>query len=83
MYSMSIELLPTEAREALSIYIDITTDGNSVDVIADPKVIGAYAIKVNRQGYEFHLLWSAHHRDLEEVEFDSWPPTSGEPRFIF
>jgi hypothetical protein len=80
---MSKNLLPAKAQEELKCYVDITKKGNSIDVVEDPKVIGAYAIKVNRQGYEFHLLWSAHHQDLEEVEFDSWPPTSGEPQFSF
>ena len=80
---MSIDKLPTKAQDDLKDYVHITIDGNSVDVIEDPRVIGAYAIKVNRQGLEFHLLWSAHHQDIEEVEFDSWPPESGEPQFSF
>jgi hypothetical protein len=80
---MNIELLPEEAREALKDYVDITKQENSVSVVEDPKVIGAYAIKVNRNGYEFHLLWNAHYQDLEEVEFTTWPPTSGEPRISF
>ena len=80
---MSLELLPEEAREALKDYVDITKQENQVDVVEDPRVIGAYAIKINRNGYEFHLLWSAQYQDLEEVEFTSWPPTSGEPQFHF
>jgi hypothetical protein len=80
---MSISILPAKAQEELKDYVDITLDGNSVECIEDPKVIGAYAIKVTRQGDTFHLLWSAHHQDLEGVEFDTWPPESGEPQISF
>jgi len=77
-----IDLLPQQAIDELHKWYVTEGSKDKVEVVEDPKVIGTYAIQVTRvgEGRSFHLLWSAHY--LEEVEFETWPPESGEPKFF-
>jgi hypothetical protein len=60
-----------------------------VDVIPDPKIANVYAIKamifksVKTSSFPIYFLYTSNHgeqaidlKELEEVEFKSWPPTS-------
>jgi len=65
-----------------------------VEIHADPKVAGAYAIRASmKDGKTIDFLvcagWDAQGRSpvvvsafLEEAEFTSWPPTSGNVKFF-
>ena len=81
---MNHEDLPQEAQEALKDYVDVTEKGNSVEVVPDPKVPGAYALQVTRiegkHPYVFHLLWTK--GEYDECDFTEWPPVSGDLQFF-
>ena len=80
------KILPEDALEALEIYVDYEKPENKVEVVEDPKVDGTYALQIhrsegkNRKPYVFHLLW--YKGGYDEVEFDNFPPTSGDLRFF-
>lgn len=70
----------------------------TIQIEADPKVSGVYAVRATFEGgdYPVDFLWNRHEADqaegiagmspdaevLEEVEFESWPPASGSPKFF-
>lgn len=60
----------------------------TIDVFQDPKVSGCIAIRVTVKGIPRKLDFLKTHNDpinadnLEEAEFDQWPPKSGELKFF-
>jgi len=79
-------ILPKEALEELKMYVDITKPKNKVEVYPDPQVDGTYAVRVHRyeRGHThpevFGLLW--YKGGFDEVDFDEFPPKSGELKFF-
>ncbi len=81
--SYDYTILPQEALEELSDYVDYRNPENKIEVYPDPKVDGTFALRVFRKkdGVTFDLLWNRGAYD--GVEFDSWPPVSGDLKFFF
>lgn len=77
------EILPKEALDELEAYVDYKNPQNKIEVVPDPRVDGSYAVRVYRSddGYTFDLLWNRGAYD--ELEFTTWPPTSGDLKFFF
>ena len=80
----SKEILPSEAIEALSYYVNSDT---KIEVYPDPKVEGTYAVRVYREDLTFDLLWCKGgfdeiSSDENEYGFSTWPPKSGELKFF-
>jgi hypothetical protein len=77
-----VEILPKEALDELNDYVDYKDTENKIEVVPDPRVDGAYAVRVYRKedNYTFDLLWNRGAYD--ELEFTSWPPTSGNLKFF-
>ena len=79
------EILPKEAIEKLKLYVNVDNDNNKIEVYPDPKVDGSYALRIHRYSggnarpYVFTLLWN--HGDFDEVDFDEFPPKSGNLKF--
>jgi hypothetical protein len=75
-------ILPDEALKELEMYVDYKNVDNKIEVVEDPRVGGTYAVQVYRSNddYTFHLLWNRGAYD--EVEFDTFPPTSGDLKFF-
>lgn len=79
------DILPKDALEELRGYVDYDKPGNKVEVVRDPQVDGTYAVRVYRkeegkdEPYVFDLLW--YKGGYDEVEFEQWPPKSGNLRF--
>ncbi len=80
-------------KETVELYTGRKATG--IDVHADPRVSGAYAIRmVTDKGATIDFLLSAHWMNddprnaedlsghLEEAEFTTWPPTSGKLRLF-
>lgn len=78
---LGYEILPSEALEELKMYVDYDNPENKIEVVEDPRVEGTYAVRVYRKSddYTFDLLW--YKGGYDEVEFEQWPPISGELRF--
>jgi hypothetical protein len=80
------KVLPKEAIEKLKDYVDVHAPGNEVEVVADPKVEGTFALQVKRMDKgcshptEFHLLWYC--GGYDEVEYTMWPPHSGDTKLF-
>lgn len=77
--------LPVEAQRALREQVDSTyldPEKHVIQVVEDPEVPGTYAIRVVEPTEEgdVHLVWY-HYNDWELVEFESWPPQSGNLQF--
>lgn len=68
--------LPEDAYEEMEDYANDTT---TVEIEEDPQVDGTWAVRVHRSDETFELLW--HHGGFDEVDFETWPPISGESRF--
>jgi hypothetical protein len=77
-----VEILPKEALDELNVYVDYKDTENKIEVVPDPRVDGAYAVRVYRKEDDitFDLLWNRGAYD--ELEFTSWPPTSGDLKFF-
>ena len=77
------EILPQEALDELDAYVDYKNPENKIEVVPDPRVDGTYAVRVYRSNddYTFDLLWNR--GAFDEVDFNSWPPTSGNLKFFF
>ncbi len=77
-----VEILPKEALDELNDYVDYQNSENKVEVVPDPRVDGSYAVRVYRSSDNatFDLLWNRGAYD--ELEFTSWPPTSGNLKFF-
>ena len=60
------------------------SDVKNIEVFEDPQVRGTLAVRLTRdengEDYTFDLLWYG--GGFDEVEFETWPPTSGEPKFF-
>jgi len=65
----------------------------TIKLYPDPQVEGTYAIRTKVEGEEGHLDWLiCHYRsdwsidkiehELEECEYESWPPVSGSLKFF-
>ena len=78
-----IEILPQEALVELEAYVDYKNPQNKIEVVPDPRVDGSYAVRVYRSDdrYTFDLLWNKGAYD--ELDFTTWPPTSGDLKFFF
>ena len=78
------EILPEEVLNELQVECDIDykDNRNKIQVCPDPKVQGVYAIRFYRHSdkAEFDVLWSR--GGFEDVEFNEFPPKSGEPKFF-
>lgn len=81
--------------EAINQYTGRTFHENAVQVVRDPKVRGTYAIRVvnfypdEQQPGDFlailgdaDLSVDAIDEALEEVEYEKWPPVSGNLQFF-
>ena len=77
-----IEILPEEALSQLDDYVDYKDSENKIEVIPDPKVEGTYALRIYRKSdnFEFDLLWNR--GGYDEVDFNNFPPTSGDLKFF-
>jgi len=77
-----VEILPKEALDELNDYVDYKDTENKIEVVPDPRVDGSYAVRVYRRSdnVTFDLLWNRGAYD--ELEFTSWPPTSGNLKFF-
>lgn len=79
--------LPKEIWEQLvNEYLD--TPDTKIDVCPDPKVDGTYAVRVYRNDLTFDLLWykggfDEISSDENEYGFSTWPPISGDLKFLF
>jgi len=75
-------MLPEEALKELEMYVDYKNTDNKIEVVPDPRVDGTFAVQVYRaeDDYSFHLLWNR--GGYDEVEFDQFPPTSGDLKFF-
>ena len=79
-----LEILPKEALDELTDYVDYKNPENKIEVVPDPRVDGTYAVRVYRKSDDvtFDLLWNRGAYD--ELEgFTTWPPTSGDLKFFF
>ncbi len=78
-----VEILPKEALDELSDYVDYQNPKNKIEVVPDPRVDGTYAVRVYRSNDNctFDLLWNRGAYD--GLEFTTWPPTSGDLKFFF
>lgn len=77
------EILPKIALDKLVSYVeDYKNPENRIQVFPDPRVDGTYAVRIYRKSddYEFDLLWN--HGDYDEVEFEEFPPKSGDLKFF-
>jgi len=83
------ELLPKEAIYQLNMYLDKGDEDSKIEVYPDPKVDGAFAVRVHRKSdnLTFDLVWSKGRFDEIDSEenpygFAQWPPVSGELKFF-
>jgi hypothetical protein len=76
------EILPNDALDDLEMYVDYKDNKNKIQVVPDPKVDSTYAVRVYRDNdnEEFDLLW--HHGGYDEVDFNEFPPKSGDLKFF-
>lgn len=76
-------ILPTEALEELKSYVDYEDPKNKVQVYPDPRVEGTYAVRIYRSSddFTFDLLWNR--GAFDELDFETWPPKSGDLKFFF
>ena len=76
------KILPNEALEELEMYVNYKNKQNRIQVVPDPEVYGTYALRVYRDEdkFEFDLLWNR--GGYDEVEFEEFPPKSGELKFF-
>lgn len=77
------EILPQEALGELEIYVEDYKDkSNRIQVFPDPRVDGTYALRIYRKSddFEFDLLWNR--GGYDEVEFEEFPPKSGDLKFF-
>jgi len=81
-YIGDYSILPDEALKELEMYVDVNNPENKIEVVEDPQVYGTYAVQVYRKDddYTFHLLW--YKGGFDEVEFETFPPTSGDLQFF-
>lgn len=77
-----VEILPEEALIQLDDYVDYKDSENKIEVVPDPKVEGTYAVRVYRKedNFTFDLLWNK--GGYDEVDFNQFPPTSGNLKFF-
>jgi hypothetical protein len=79
-------ILPEEAiKELYAWYIDKPDDPNlKIRVFPDPQVEGTFAVRLTRterrKPYTLDLLWNK--GEYDEVEFETWPPKSGNLKFF-
>ena len=78
-----VEVLPDNALKELEDYVDWKNPENKVEVVPDPQVDGTYAVRVHRasDNYTFDLLWNR--GAFDEIDFETWPPKSGNLKFFF
>lgn len=77
------KILPKDALEELEHwYVDYKNPDNKVEVVPDPQVEGTYAVRVYRKSdnLTFDLLW--YKGGFDEVDFETWPPKSGDLKFF-
>ena len=76
-----------EVVAAIREYTGRKVDASKVEVFADPKVSGCYAARWTKgKDDTVDMLFTNGEitaDGLEEVEFKSWPPTSGAPKFFW
>lgn len=81
---LDYKILPKEVLDELKNECDVDYKDtlNKIQVCPDPKVDGVYAIRIyrHRDNTNFDVLWT--HGGFEDVEFEEFPPISGEPRFF-
>ena len=84
-----VKMLPEESLKQLEMYVDYKNPENKIEVYPDPKVDGAYAVRVYRKEDDltFDLVWSKGGFDEIDSEenpygFAQWPPVSGELKFF-
>lgn len=72
-------ILPLEAQKKLGEWYADKND--IIRVVPDPKVPGSFAVEVEGpKGEKMHLIW--HHDGFDEVEFDTFPPESGDLKWF-
>lgn len=78
--------LPKQAIEELkNLYCKSDfSDVKNIEVVEDPQVSGTLAVRLTRdddgEDYIFDLLWYG--GGFDEVEFETWPPASGDLKFF-
>jgi len=75
------KILPGDALKELEMYAN---ENSEIKVVRDPQVDGVFALEVTNEGGEpFHLLWTGDGSgQFDEVEFDKFPPTSGDQLYF-
>lgn len=56
------------------------SDIKTIQIYPDPQVEGVFALRIKRKDVEFDLLWN--HGGYDEVEFETFPPVSGNLKFF-
>jgi len=78
------EILPDKILNELltECDLDYRDNRNRIQVCLDPKVDDVYAIRFYRHSdkAEFDVLWT--NNGIEDVEFDQFPPISGDLKFF-
>jgi hypothetical protein len=83
--------LPAEAWKELKKTYVVNLEFDTVEVIADPQLEGVFGVQVTVYGKKkafskretFQLLWTNDQwKQFDEVEFTTWPPTSGTLQFF-
>lgn len=76
--------LPEQCKKALNEECDSTIVDpatHEYEVVADPNVYGTYAIRIlQKDDDDVFILWSD--GGIEDVEFESWPPTTEDLHFF-
>ena len=76
--------LPEAACMEFEMY---SNENTTVEICPDPKVNSAFAVRVTRlegkklKPFVFDLLWNR--GGFDEVDFETWPPVSGDLKFSF
>lgn len=62
--------------------VDYRDKRNKIEAYEDPKIDGVYALRVYRYSDDakFECLWTQY--GFEDVEFDTFPPTSSDLKFF-
>lgn len=80
------KILPKEAIKELEMYVNVDNPSNKIEVYPDPQVEGTYALRITRNEHGhthpevFTLLWNK--GGYDEIDFDEFPPKSGNLKFF-
>lgn len=76
----ALSLLSDERLNAFLMYQ--VEPGVEVVSFSDPYVEGCIALRIKNPEFSYDLLFAARSVDPDEVEFETWPPTSSGYKFF-